>query len=89
MSRRSSRSYSHQSFIQYTPHGTFGYRHSTYTATDHFYTPNNMAYYQPNKEMLRNAFTVTKPVRGFLLYSNAGLESVKNNTVLHHFCVAF
>jgi len=49
VSRRSSRSYSHQTFVQYTPKGVFGYRTATYTETDHFYTPNNMNYYQPNK----------------------------------------
>lgn len=49
VSRRSSRSYSHQTFVQYTPKGVFGYRTATYTESDHFYTPNNMNYYQPNK----------------------------------------
>lgn len=49
VSKRSSRSYSHQTFVQYTPKGVFGYRTATYTETDHFYTPNNMNYYQPNK----------------------------------------
>ena len=49
VSRRSSRSYSHQTFVQYTPKGVFGYRTQTYSETDHFYTPNNMNYYQPNQ----------------------------------------
>jgi len=49
VSRRSSRSYSHQTFVQYTPKGVFGYRTATYTESDHFYTPNNMNYYQPNQ----------------------------------------
>ena len=68
VSRRSSRSYSHQTFVQYTPKGVFGYRtgglhriavgvthqqrltlSATYTESDHFYTPNNMNYYQPNQ----------------------------------------
>merc|ERR1712001_209764 len=49
VSRRSSRSYSHQTFVQYTPKGVFGYRTQTYGETDHFYTPNNMNYYQPNQ----------------------------------------
>ena len=49
VSRRASRSYSHQTFVQYTPKGVFGYRTQTYTETDHFYTPNNMNYYQPNQ----------------------------------------
>jgi len=49
VSRRSSRSYSHQTFVQYTPKGVFGYRTATYTENDHFYTPNNMNYYQPNQ----------------------------------------
>merc|ERR1711997_616703 len=49
VSRRSSRSCSHQTFVQYTPKGVFGYRTQTYSETDHFYTPNNMNYYQPNQ----------------------------------------
>merc|ERR1712038_706259 len=49
VSKRSSRSYSHQTFVQYTPKGVFGYRTQTYSETDHFYTPNNMNYYQPNQ----------------------------------------
>ena len=49
VSKRSSRSYSHQTFVQYTPKGVFGYRTQTYSHTDHFYTPNNMNYYQPNQ----------------------------------------
>merc|ERR1712106_637475 len=56
VSRRSSRSYSHQSFIQATPHGVTGYRTSTYkaadhtySATDHFQTANHISYYQPNQ----------------------------------------
>merc|ERR1711936_688577 len=36
-SRRSSRSYSHQSFIKATPHGVVGYRTATYTSTDHYH----------------------------------------------------
>merc|ERR1711892_862275 len=54
VSRRSSRSYSHQSFYQATPFGSTGYSTSTVSATqtyssqNHFYTANNLAYYQPN-----------------------------------------
>ena len=49
VSRRSARSYSHQSFIQATPHGVTGYRTSTYTSTDHYQTANHVSYYQPNQ----------------------------------------
>merc|ERR550519_3236630 len=49
VSRRSARSYSHQSFIQATPHGVTGYRTSTYTSTDHYHTSNHISYYQPNQ----------------------------------------
>merc|ERR1712012_784379 len=38
VSRRSSRSYSHQSFYQATPRGTFGYSTQQYSKSDHFYT---------------------------------------------------
>jgi len=48
VSRRASRSYSHQYFIQATPHGTSGYSTTTYSTTNHYFTPNNLAYYQPN-----------------------------------------
>ncbi|XP_023348086.1 uncharacterized protein LOC111716823 isoform X2 [Eurytemora carolleeae] len=47
-SRRSSRQYSLSTFYQSTPYGSFGYSTRSYTLTDHFYTPNNLAYYQPN-----------------------------------------
>jgi hypothetical protein len=49
VSKRSTRSYSHQSFIQATPHGVTGYRTSTYTSTDHYQTANHVSYYQPNQ----------------------------------------
>ena len=49
VSRRSARSYSHQSFIQATPHGVTGYRTSIYTSTDHYNTANHVSYYQPNQ----------------------------------------
>jgi hypothetical protein len=49
VSKRSTRSYSHQSFIQVTPHGVTGYRTSTYTSTDHYQTANHVSYYQPNQ----------------------------------------
>merc|ERR1711923_558346 len=49
VSKRSSKSYSHQSFIQATPRGVTGYRTSTYTSTDHFNTVNHVSYYQPNQ----------------------------------------
>jgi len=48
VSRRSSRQYSHQYFFQATPFGTTGYSTRSYTATNHFFTSNNLAYYQPN-----------------------------------------
>jgi len=48
VSSRSSRQYSLSTFYQSTPYATFGYSTKTYTVTDHFYTPNNLAYYQPN-----------------------------------------
>ena len=64
VSRRSSRSYSQQSFVQSTPFGTSGsdsfifvlylfnslpgYNRRSYTTTDHFYAANNLNYYQPN-----------------------------------------
>merc|ERR1719334_1098613 len=48
-SRRSARSYSHQSFIQATPHGVTGYRTSTYTSSDHSHTASHVSYYQPNQ----------------------------------------
>jgi len=48
VSRRSSRSYSHQSFYQATPRGTFGYSTRQYSASDHFYTARHLRYYQPN-----------------------------------------
>merc|ERR1711936_1403891 len=49
VSRRSSRSYSHQSFIKATPQGVVGYRTATYSATDHYHTSNHVSYYQPNQ----------------------------------------
>ena len=49
VSRRAARSYSHQSFIQATPHGVTGYRTSTYTSSDHYHTANHVSYYQPNQ----------------------------------------
>merc|ERR1719187_622322 len=50
VSRRSSRSYSHQTFFRATPWGTQGYSTSTttYTYSDHYYSRNHLAYYQPN-----------------------------------------
>merc|ERR1719334_2274364 len=48
-SRRSARSYSHQSFIQANPHGVTGYRTSTYTSSDHYHTASHVSYYQPNQ----------------------------------------
>lgn len=48
VSSRSSRQYSLTTFFQSTPYATFGYTQKTYSVTDHFYTPNNLAYYQPN-----------------------------------------
>merc|ERR1712106_605622 len=49
VSRRAARSYSHQSFIQATPHGVTGYRTSTYTTSDHYQTARHVSYYQPNQ----------------------------------------
>merc|ERR1711892_262977 len=48
VSRRSSRSYSHQSFFQTTPFGTTATSTTRYSASNHFYTSRNLAYYQPN-----------------------------------------
>jgi len=48
VSRRSSRQYSLSTFYQSTPYSSFGYSTRTYTENDHFYTPNHLAYYQPN-----------------------------------------
>jgi len=48
VSRRSSRSYSHQSFYQATPRGTVGYSTRQYSVSDHFYTARHLRYYQPN-----------------------------------------
>merc|ERR1712117_80514 len=48
VSRRSSRSYSHQTFFQATPVGTRATSTTTYTSSNHFYTAANLAYYQPN-----------------------------------------
>merc|ERR1712117_157926 len=48
VSRRASRSYSHQYHHQATPFSSHGYSTSTYTSTDHFYAANNLNYYQPN-----------------------------------------
>merc|ERR1712141_971045 len=47
VSRRSSRSYSHQTFFQATPVGTRATSTTTYTSSNHFYTSANLAYYQP------------------------------------------
>jgi len=49
VSKRSTRSYSHQSFIKATPRGVSGFRTATYTATDHYNTANHVSYYQPNQ----------------------------------------
>jgi len=48
VSKRSSRSYSHQSFYQATPHGSFGYSSRSYSVSDHFHTARHIKYYQPN-----------------------------------------
>merc|ERR1719412_2942834 len=48
VSRRSSRSYSHQYFFQDTPFGSNGYETSRYTENQHYYTSANLRYYQPN-----------------------------------------
>jgi len=48
VSRRSSRSYSQQSFVQSTPFGTSSTNRRSYTSTDHFYAANNLNYFQPN-----------------------------------------
>jgi len=48
VSRRSSRQYSHSSFIRATPYGHSRTTRTTYTKTDHYYSRNHLAYYQPN-----------------------------------------
>ena len=48
VSRRSSRSYSHQYYFQDTPAGSNGYETSRYTENQHYYTSANLKYYQPN-----------------------------------------
>jgi len=48
VSRRASRSYSHQYHYQATPFGSNGYQTSSYTESDHYYTSANLRYYQPN-----------------------------------------
>merc|ERR1712117_893601 len=48
VSRRASRSYSHQYHHQATPFSSHGYSTSTYTENDHYYSSNNLRYYQPN-----------------------------------------
>jgi len=48
VSRRSSRSYSHQYYIRAFPWGTRGYSTSLYTPNVHYYARNHLAYYQPN-----------------------------------------
>ena len=48
VSRRSSRSYSHQYYFQDTPFGSNGYETSSYTENQHYYTSANLRYYQPN-----------------------------------------
>ena len=48
VSRRSSRSYSQQSFVSSSPFGHSATTTRSYTSTDHFYAANNLNYYQPN-----------------------------------------
>merc|ERR1711973_564591 len=48
VSRRASRSYSHQYHYQATPFGTSSTNRRSYTSTDHFYAANNLNYFQPN-----------------------------------------
>jgi len=48
VSKRSSRSYSHQSFFQSTPYSSTASATTTYTASNHYHTSNNLNYYQPN-----------------------------------------
>merc|ERR1719192_56661 len=48
VSRRASRSYSHQYHYQATPVGEHGYQTSSYTESDHYYSSANLRYYQPN-----------------------------------------
>merc|ERR1719275_344798 len=47
VSRRSSRQYSHSSFIRATPFGHSRTTRTTYTKPDHYYSRNHLAYYQP------------------------------------------
>merc|ERR1711972_563942 len=42
------RQYSHSSFIRATPYGHSRTWGTTYTKTDHYYSRNHLAYYQPN-----------------------------------------
>jgi len=52
VSRRASRSYSHQYHYQATPFGSHGYQStvstSSYSTNDHYYASANLRYYQPN-----------------------------------------
>ena len=48
VSRRSSRSYSQQTFVSHTPFSRSFSSTTTYSSTDHFYPVNNLRYYQPN-----------------------------------------
>ena len=48
VSRRSSRSYSQQTFVTHTPFSRSFSSTTTYSSSDHFYPVNNLRYYQPN-----------------------------------------
>ena len=48
VSRRSSRSYSQQTFVNHTPFSRSFSSTTTYSSSDHFYPVNNLRYYQPN-----------------------------------------
>merc|ERR1719438_286041 len=48
VSRRSTRSYSQQSFTRSSPFGVTATNTRSYSHTDHFYAANNLNYYQPN-----------------------------------------
>jgi len=48
VSRRSSRQYSHNSFIRATPFGYSRQVTTSYTRNDHYYSRNHLSYYQPN-----------------------------------------
>merc|ERR1712110_473913 len=47
VSRRSTRSYSQQSFTRSSPFGVTATNSRSYSHTDHFYAANNLNYYQP------------------------------------------